>query len=130
MAKKRHAKIKEEDVWVIVPAYNEGKNIGKVIDELKDYVSNVVVVDDGSKDDTYSVASRKKVIVLKHIVNLGKGGAVKTGCDFALKNGAKYIILIDSDGQHKPSDIPRFLKKLEYDDVVFVKPTATVNSRL
>ena len=109
----------EEDIWVIIPAYNEGRRIGEVIDEVKKYCKNIIVVDDGSKDNTYGSAKSKEVIVLRHIINLGKGAAVKTGCDFALSKEAKKIIFIDSDGQHEPKEIPNFLNALEDADIVF-----------
>lgn len=109
----------DEDVWVVIPARNEEKRISNVIDQVKEYSNNVVVVDDGSKDDTYDAAKAKKVIVLRHIINLGKGAAVKTGCDFVLKKNGKRIILIDADGQHEPKEIPRFLKSLQDADIVF-----------
>ena len=59
------------------------------------------------------------MLVLRHIINLGKGASVKTGCDFALRKGAEQLILIDSDGQHNPKDIPRFLESLKEADIVF-----------
>ncbi len=108
-----------KDVWVVIPAYNESKKIFDVIQKTKKYCSNIIVVDDGSKDNTFEIAKKTNVIVLKHIINLGKGAAVKTGCDFALKKGAKKMVLIDSDGQHDPSEIHKFLKALDNVDIVF-----------
>ena len=57
--------------------------------------------------------------MLRHIVNLGKGAALKTGCDFAVKKGAEFIIALDADAQHDPGDIPRFAEKLKKYDIVF-----------
>jgi len=108
-----------KDFWVIIPAYNEEKHVGKVIEEVKKYARNIVLVDDGSKDKTSEIGRNKKVIVLRHVVNLGKGAALKTGCDFALLKGAKQIIAIDADGQHEPKEIPNFLKSLGGVDIVF-----------
>ena len=56
---------------------------------------------------------------MRHVVNLGKGAALKTGCDYAVRKGAKFIVAIDADAQHKPSDMPRFIEKLEKYDIVF-----------
>lgn len=108
-----------KDFWVVIPAFNEANRIEKVIDDVKKYTKNIVVVDDGSSDNTYDVSKKKGAIVLKHIINLGKGSAAKTGCEFALKKGAKKIILIDADGQHDPDEIPGFLEGLEGYDIVF-----------
>jgi len=79
----------------------------------------VVVVDDGSKDDTYSVAKKTKAIVIRHFINLGKGAALRTGTEYANNNGADVVVFIDSDGQHPPKDIPRLVKELGDNDIVF-----------
>jgi len=107
------------DVWVVVPACNEEQHISLVLSDIKKYTNNIILVDDGSKDNTVKLAENLGVIVLKHMFNLGKGAALKTGCDFALKKKANKIIVIDSDGQHKPENIPDFLKALETNDIVF-----------
>lgn len=109
----------DNSLWIIIPAYNEGERVGPVLKEAKKYTKNVVLVDDGSSDDTSEVGKKEKVTVLKHVINLGKGGALKTGCDYAVKNGAKKIIVMDSDGQHNPKKIPNFVKALEGKDIVF-----------
>ncbi len=108
-----------EEVWVIIPAYNEAKNINKVIKKTRRYSKNIVIVDDGSTDDTYDIAIKNKVKVVKHIVNLGKGAALKTGCEYALKNNAGIMITMDADGQHEPKDMPRFVEELKKKDIVF-----------
>jgi glycosyltransferase involved in cell wall biosynthesis len=111
--------MKKENIWVIIPAYNEGRNLAEVIEKTKGYVKNIVVVDDGSRDNTYNKAKEKGVTVLRHIVNLGKGAALKTGCDYAVMKGAGKLIVMDADGQHDPAEIPNFLKTLEKNEVVF-----------
>ena len=107
-----------KDTWIVIPAHNEGKNIGKVITGCRKYVKNVVVVDDGSEDNTGRIAKEKGAVVLRHLVNLGKGCSAKTGCDYCFKNKAKIIILVDADGQHDPDLIPLFIKKLRHSDIV------------
>ena len=107
------------NIWAVIPAYNEEKSIAGIIKKTGRYVDNVVVVDDGSKDKTKELAEKANAVVLRHIVNLGKGAALKTGCDFAVKKGAKHIIALDADAQHKPEDIPRFIEKLKKYDIVF-----------
>ncbi len=104
--------------FAVIPAYNEEIDIRKVICDTKKYISNVIVVDDGSKDNTYEEAKKEDITVLKHIINLGKGATLKTGCDYALENGASQIIVLDADAQHEPAHIPEFLKELEDADVV------------
>lgn len=127
----------KEDIWVIIPAYNEEKNISRLIKETKKYCKNIVVVDDGSKDKTFETAKsqeskihedyqkskrflkKEKVYVLKHVVNLGKGAAVITGSEFAIKKGAEILVYIDADLQHNPKEIPKFVEELRSVDVVF-----------
>lgn len=108
-----------KSAWVIIPAYNEQRHIGSVISGAKRFAVNVVVVDDGSNDRTSEIAKASGVIGLRHLVNLGKGCALKTGCDYAVSNGAKNIVVIDADGQHKPGQIPQFLRSLKSVDIVF-----------
>ena len=104
-------------LFIIIPAYNEARTISKIIDDVKRYSSNIVVVDDGSSDDTQKAA--KDVTVLKHLTNMGKGAAMKTGVEYAIKKNAKQIVFIDADGQHEAKEIPHFLEALKDVDVVF-----------
>jgi len=106
-------------VWAVIPAYNEEEYIVGIIKKTKKNIDNVVVVDDGSKDNTKATALKANAIVLRHVVNLGKGAALKTGCDYAVKKGARFIIALDADAQHNPDDIPRFIEKLKKYDIVF-----------
>jgi len=111
--------MKINNVWAIIPAYNEEKNIAGIIKKTKKYVDIVLVVDDGSADRTTGVAEKTGALVLTHALNLGKGAALKTGCDFAIKNNAKFIVALDADAQHNPDGIPRFIEKLKKCDIVF-----------
>lgn len=105
--------------FVVVPVYNEAERICSVLHEIKKYAKTIVVIDDGSRDDTAKLAKKEKVIVLQHRVNLGKGAALKTGCDYAINNSATKIVVLDGDGQHEPKEIPRFLQALEQADIIF-----------
>lgn len=108
-----------DTTWIVIPAYNEEKHIQTVLRKVKSIHKNIVVVDDGSKDATPKKALAEKIYVLTHTINLGKGAAVRDGCDFVLKKNAKQIILMDADGQHNPKDIPRFIKALKNKDIIF-----------
>lgn len=108
------------DAYAVIPAYNEEKHILDVIERAKKQkLSGIIIVDDGSNDQTYKLAKTTGVIVLRHLVNLGKGAALKTGCEFAIKKGAEAIVVLDSDSQHKPEDIPRFIDALKEAGIVF-----------
>lgn len=106
-------------ISVVIPAYNEEKRIGSVLSEIKKMGFEALVVDDGSTDKTSGVAKRFTPYVLRHCLNLGKGAALKTGCQAAFDLGAKAVVIMDSDGQHKPSDIPKFIEALKKCEVVF-----------
>jgi glycosyltransferase involved in cell wall biosynthesis len=109
-------------VFIIIPGLNEEKHIGGVVAGVrKQGFRNIVFVDDGSWDGSSAAAGREGAEVLRHVVNLGKGAAAKTGCDYALERGAKVIVLMDADGQHRPEDVPRLLAALKGKnaDVVF-----------
>ena len=98
---------------VLIPAYNEERNLKRLLDELKSYVDKgrIIVVDDGSKDNTRIIAEESGVCVISHKNNLGKGEALRRGFKEAVKRNVSWIIVMDSDFQHQPGDIPRFLKK-------------------
>jgi len=113
------AKMRKDACWVVIPAYNEQKRVGKVIKEVLALKYNIVAVDDGSTDETFKELCKYNIFGLRHLVNIGKGAATKTGIEFAIQQGAKYIVLMDSDGQHKAKDLPRLFKKLEKKDIVF-----------
>lgn len=105
-------------IFAIMPAYNEEKTITEVALKTRKHVGRVVVVDDGSRDDTSGAAEKAGATVLRHTVNLGKGAALKTGCDYAVRKGAELMVLIDSDGQHDPEEIPKLLRVIEGADIV------------
>jgi glycosyltransferase involved in cell wall biosynthesis len=104
--------IGSHDVWVVIAAYNEGERLGDTLQSLCRQYANVVVVDDGSRDDTSTVAARYPVWVLRHVVNLGQGAALQTGLSFALRHGAEYLVTFDADGQHSPDEIAQLVRPL------------------
>jgi glycosyltransferase involved in cell wall biosynthesis len=100
-------------VFVVVPAYNEGRVLRATLRALRDAGDyHVVVVDDGSRDNTWQVIRELPVYGLRHPVNLGAGAATQTGITFALERGADYVVLFDADGQHRAADIPVLLEPL------------------
>jgi glycosyltransferase involved in cell wall biosynthesis len=99
-------------IYVVVAAYNEASCIADVAGEVRAAYPNVIVVDDGSSDDTFAAARRGARFVLRHVINRGQGASLQTGIDFALARGAKYIVTFDADGQHRVEDIGRLLAPL------------------
>ena len=98
---------------IIIPAFNESAVIRAVIREIQSYgYTNIIVVDDGSPDDTFAVSKRAGAVVLRHTINRGKGAAIKTGIEAAKRLGANTIITFDGDGQHDPKDISTLLKTI------------------
>lgn len=113
--------VREKSIFIVIPAFNEAKRIRKVLEDVKGIGLPVIVVDDGSRDSTFEHAKKHDVLVLRHRVNLGKGAAIKTGCEAAFSMGADAIVMMDSDGQHKAEDLPNFLERIQSGkfDVVF-----------
>ncbi|EKE07261.1 MAG: glycosyl transferase family protein [uncultured bacterium] len=97
----------------IVPAYNEEKRIGDVVQKLLSHVDKVVVVDDKSQDNTIFEAEKNGAFVLKHNINLGQGAALETGHKYARKLGADYVLHFDGDGQFVVDDIVPALNRLK-----------------
>ena len=123
-------------IFIVIAAYNEGKSISNVVNDLKKTgYNNIVVVDDGSKDNTQEVALKAGAHVLRHVVNRGQGASLKTGIDYALKHGADIIVTFDADGQHQTSDLKAMINpvaKGECEITVgsrFLKPTKMPISR-
>lgn len=107
---------------LVIPAYNEVDKIGDVVRRVFSLVDEVVVVDDGSGDGTALMARdiAKNVFVLRHRVNLGKGAALKTGCQAAIIRGAEIIVTVDGDGQHPAEHIPQIVRLMNENKWQFV----------
>lgn len=100
------------NIFVVIPAFNERSAIATTIADVQSHgYQNCIVVDDGSSDDTYAIASRL-CTTLRHATNRGMGAALATGTMYALKHQADIVVHFDADGQHRASDIERFVKIL------------------
>lgn len=104
-------------IITIIPAYNEEKAIERVVRSALKY-SNVLVVDDGSTDDTSNLAKNAGAKVIKHEKNMGKGAAIKSGLKEVLNMDYGALILLDGDGQHDPDCIPSFISCIECNELV------------
>lgn len=103
-----------QKIFIIIPALNEETVIGDVINEIENSgYSKIIVVDDGSFDNTYLEAKKNKIVIsLRHSINRGKGAAVKTGIEAAKILDADIAITMDGDGQHNPKDIEEMIAKI------------------
>lgn len=108
-------------VIAVIPAFNEEKNIYKTVISVKDFVDEIIVVDDFSQDSTISEAEKTGAIVLKHIINRGQGASLATGTEYAIKRGADIIVHFDGDGQFLSEEIPEVISPIKSGeaDVVF-----------
>ena len=96
----------------VIPCYNEEATIGSIVLKTKRHVDKVLVVDDGSEDDTVKIAKAAGATVVSHRINRGKSAGVKTGFKYALAKDFDYVVTIDGDGQHNPDEIPFILEHL------------------
>ncbi len=94
---------------VVIPAYNEETTIADIAKRAHQFIDLVIIVNDGSSDNTAEVLDRLPVTVLSNRRNVGKGKSLLRGIKYANEHGADYIITLDGDGQHRPEDIPRLL---------------------
>jgi len=105
-------------IYIVIPAYNEESSIYDVIKDLKKHNYNkIIVVDDGSTDNTLKIARQAGAIVVRHPINLGQGAALRTGMDLALDSGVDLIVTFDADGQHMARDINKLIKPVISNEV-------------
>ncbi|SFL87632.1 glycosyltransferase family 2 protein [Variovorax sp. OV329] len=101
-----------DSVFVVIPALNEASVVGEVIEQVRRVCPNVVLVNDGSSDETALRARLAGARVISHAINLGQGAALQTGITYALRLGASHIVTFDADGQHDPKQIPALIQSL------------------
>lgn len=121
---------------IVIPAFNEEPTVGATIRSvqeqlaippLSDIPSEIIVVDDGSRDRTYREARQRGVIIVRHAVNLGLGAALGTGFKAALLRDATIAVTLDADGQHEPQDIPRLIEPILQNEVEVVIGSRLLN---
>ena len=117
-------------VTIVIPAFNEAKNIGRVLSGLFELgFTDCIVVDDGSTDATAEIARSFGANVIEHRLNRGQGAALETGTQFAVSRGAKTVVHFDADGQFNPADIPGALELLAKKGLDVVLGTRFVDGR-
>jgi glycosyltransferase involved in cell wall biosynthesis len=104
--------MKDTPILALIPAWNEAARIAPIVEATRAYLP-VLVVDDGSRDDTSAVAEAAGATFIRHPQNQGKGVALKTGFAWALERDYEAVLTLDADGQHDPADIPKFLAAYE-----------------
>ena len=126
-----------DSLIALIPAYDEGPRIGPVVMAARAHLP-VLVVDDGSSDDTATRAESAGATVVRHVPNAGKGAALRAGFRHALDGGAAAVVTLDADGQHDPAEIPGFLAAFEAGrpelivgrrDFAAMPPTSTAGER-
>jgi polyprenyl-phospho-N-acetylgalactosaminyl synthase len=120
LASRAQILVSRAQVCVVIAAYNEATVIARVVREVKRTGYTVVVVDDGSRDETAAVAHDAGAVLLKHPFNLGQGAALQTGIEYALAHAAEAVVTFDADGQHRVTDIARLVEALASERVDFV----------
>lgn len=123
----------KKKLLIIIPAYNEEKNIGELLDKLKTpdiaNIADVLVMDDASKDKTRNIVLEKDLEVVTHIFNLGYGSGLQVGYKYAISNGYDYIIQMDADGQHDVCNVLSIYEKLTTADEKGKYPDIVIGSR-
>lgn len=110
----------QQQCLVILPCFNEEHGLDALLPQLVRYLPNVLVVDDGSTDNTLQIARKHHAHILPLPTNRGKGAALRQGLDRTLQLGFSWALVMDGDGQHSPADIPAFLNRAEQDTMDLV----------
>lgn len=124
---------KTKDLLVIMPAHNEEENIGKVLEHMENTkitdVADILVINDGSSDQTSWIVHDYGYAVVTHVFNLGYGAALQSGYKYAIRRNYKYVVQMDSDGQHDPCNILKIYQELQTKDEDGNYPDIVLGSR-
>lgn len=114
----RDVRMKNSDILIIIPAYNEGSNIAKVVTAIRTAVpeADIAVINDGSRDNTEAAARSAAASVISHPFNMGYGVTIQTGYKYAVARGYAFVVQIDGDGQHDPAYIRNLLEPVQSGD--------------
>ena len=123
-----------KELLIIIPAYNEENNIGSVLNKMYeegiDEIGDILVINDGSKDNTEKVVSSLKVNIINQVINMGYGSALQLGYKYAEKKGYEYVIQLDADGQHDICNIRNIYNCLKNEESICLdKPDIIIGSR-
>lgn len=120
----RNEDVRNRDVWLIVPCFNEGTVIEEVLRSARGTFPNIVAVDDGSADNSAAAIHRAGAHLVRHPVNLGQGAAIQTGVEYArAQPGARYFVTFDADGQHQVKDVLAMVERVRSEPVDIVVGT-------
>lgn len=122
-------KLRPLKVCVLIPSYNEFKTIGPLVEKIKAKNLDIVVIDDGSTDNTAEIARKSGAYVLRHQQNKGKGASLKAGFRYVLNRGYDAAITMDADAQHSPEDIFKFIETAQVFDIDMVVGNRMLSSK-
>lgn len=124
----------KNNICIIIPAFNEATTIASVIEDVRSTLKKanhsfeIVIVNDGSKDDTSKLAEGAGATVINHILNTGAGGATATGLSYAERNNFEIAVTMDADGQHSPADVLKGIEELAKNNVDLLIGSRLVNT--
>ncbi len=123
----------KKELLIMIPAYNEGKTIGALLEKLEQpeiaQIADILVMNDASKDNTAEVVRKRKHTVITHVYNLGYGSGLQVGYKYALRRGYRYVIQMDADGQHDACNVPVLYERLKTADREGKCPDIVLGSR-
>lgn len=124
---------KKKELLIIIPAYNEGKTIGALLDKLEQpeiaNIADILVMNDASKDNTAEVVRARNHTVITHVYNLGYGSGLQVGYKYAYRRGYKYVVQMDADGQHDACNVLTLYESLKKADKAGTCPDIVIGSR-